>query len=332
MIEKVDPVDVSSNASSTEQSSNDILGVLTTNEKTNTMLKDKIYTLMKAFAEVYNTRAEDKYTEEDISSFIEKILKFDLETIMNILILKVSQLILEWWLTQMEVAQNADYLLAIDPETFKTVDDIIERYNYLKCIWLNKITIDKNTSEILKENHEHIYELFDNFNLLVSNPELSWIDYWYTWWLVGYFWTGTELIRYHTDLDVFISTNDLVKVKKYIEEHKECGFRFINNLNEKGVHGHEYMLMYKDNPLHIWFFLFRKKNDKEIQRVEYGRNQSWGLTEYVTWVLPYDVEEWVYNNRKYRRQSLASVIEAKCNSNRIKDTFDASIFMEKIKK
>ena len=92
---------------------------------------------------------------------------------MNSLILRIVQWINTGKLSKDDVLKRIDLLLAIDPEHFKTADDIIARYNYLRCIGLDKVQIKKNCSEILKENHEYVYELFDNFNALVNNEELS---------------------------------------------------------------------------------------------------------------------------------------------------------------
>ena len=332
MIEKIDSSNTSTNTIASISTKEDILGALTANEDSDTMLKDKLTSLIKIFVEVYNAKNEDKISDWAVSSLVEGLLKFDKETIMNSLILRIVQWVNTGKLSKDDVLEHIDLLLAIDPENFKSVDDVIARYNYLRCIGLDKVQLKKNCSEILKENHEYVYELFDNFNALVNNEELSGLDYWYTWWLVGYFWTNSELKRYHWDVDIYLNVDDLDKLRRYIEEHKESGFRFIDNLKNKGLHGHEYMITYKDNPLHIWLFLFRKKNESKIKRVEYDLNKEWELEETVSYGFPYDVEEWEYNNRKYRRESLEAVISYKKNSNREKDKFDVNEFMKNIDK
>ena len=332
MIEKIDSSNTSTNTIASTSTKEDILDTLTLNEDSNIMLKDILSSLISTFVEIYNSKNEDKISEWAVDSLVKGLLKFDKETIMNSLILRIVQWINTGKLSKDDVLKHIDLLLAIDPEHFKTADDIIARYNYLRCIGLDKVQIKKNCSEILKENHEHVYELFDNFNALVNNEELSGLDYWYTWWLVGYFWTNSKLKRYHWDVDIYLNVDDLDKLRRYIEEHKELGFRFIDNLKNKGLHGHEYMIKYKDNPLHIWLFLFRKKNESKIKRVEYDLNNKWELEETVTYSFPYDVEEWEYNNRKYRRESLEAAISYKKESSREKDKFDVNEFMKNMDK
>lgn len=297
----------------------------TMNTRDNMERKEKIYRLISTLAKIYNEKNPEKITESKINQLVEDLSRFDAETIMDSLILRIMDWINTWEITRDEVLSNLELLLDIDPENFKSIEDLINRHNYLKMIWLDKVKITKNCSEILKENHEHIYELFDNFNILVNNQLLSWLDYWYTWWLVGYLWTDSALKRYHWDVDIYLNVEDLERLKWFIEDHKELGFRFIDNLKNKGTHGHEYMIMYKDNPLHIWLFLFRKKNDTRIERIEYDLSSEWELLETVSWEFPYEVETWEYNTRQYRRESLQSLIEYKKNSTRPKDKYDVKI-------
>lgn len=301
----------------------EILTALNNKNNMNEETKQKLQKLINTLTKIYNEKNTQKISRSQVNEIIENLSKLDKETIMDSLILKIIKRINGWELTHDEVLSNIELLFNIDPENYKNVNDIINRYNYLKEIWLDKVPITKNTNEILKENHNNVIEVFDNFNKLIE--ELS-IDYFYTWGLVWYFWTNTELERYHWDIDICLNVDDLEKVKTFLQENKNSWFKFIDNLKNKWEHGHEYMIQYWDNPILIGLFLF-KKSDK-ISRVEYDLKKNWRIIETESPMDSTEIEDWKFNNTSYKRQSLKSIYDSKKDSSRPKDKHDVKILEE----
>jgi hypothetical protein len=227
--------------------------------------------------------------------------------------------------TRKDVLSNIELLLDIDPENFKSIEDVINRYNYLRTIWLDKVKIIKNCSEILKENHENVVEVFDNFNKLIENLKEEWLDYYYTWWLVGYLWTNTDLQRYHGDIDICLNVDDLEKLKNFIQKNWDFWFKFIDNMKNKWEHWHEYMIQYWDNPILIWLFLFKKTEDNKISRVEYDFDWNWEIITTESPMENVEIEDWKFNDTGYKRQSLKSLYDSKKDSYRPKDKYDVKI-------
>jgi hypothetical protein len=63
MIEKIDSSNTSTNTIASIYPKEDILSALTANEDSDTMLKDKLSTLISIFVEIYNSKNEDKISE-----------------------------------------------------------------------------------------------------------------------------------------------------------------------------------------------------------------------------------------------------------------------------
>lgn len=290
--------------------------------------KGKIYRLVNTLIKIYNEKHSEKITESQINQVVEDLSSFDIETIMDSLILKIVNRVNIWKLTRDDVLSNIKLLLDINPENFKSLEDVINRYNYLKTIWLDKVKITKNCSEILKENHENVIEVFDNFNKLVKDLTEEWLDYYYTWWLVGYLWTNTNLQRYHWDIDICINMNDLKKLRAFIQKKSDSWFKFIDNVKDKWERWHEYMIQYWSNPILIWLFLFKRDEDNKISRIEYDFDWSWKIITTESPMENVEIEDWEFNGTKYRRQSLKSLYNSKKDSSRPKDKYDTKILEE----
>ena len=288
-------------------------------------ITEKVYRLVNALIKIYNEKNSEKITESKVKQVVEDLSKFDTETIMDSLILRIINWIDTWMFTREDVLSNIELLLDIDPENFKSIEDVINRYNYLRTIWLDKVKIIKNCSEILKENHENVVEVFDNFNKLIENLKEEWLDYYYTWWLVGYLWTNTDLQRYHGDIDICLNVDDLEKLKNFIQKNWDFWFKFIDNMKNKWEHWHEYMIQYWDNPILIWLFLFKKTEDNKISRVEYDFDWNWEIITTESPMENVEIEDWKFNDTGYKRQSLKSLYDSKKDSYRPKDKYDVKI-------
>lgn len=297
----------------------------TMNTRDSMIKKEKICNLINTLAKIYNERHSEKIAESMINQIVEDLSGFDTETIMDSLILRIVKRIDTWVFTRDEILSNVKLLLEIDPENFKNTEDLINRYNYLKTIWLDTVKITKNCSEILKENHKNVVEVFDNFNKLIENLTKEWLDYYYTWWLVGYLWTNINLQRYHGDIDIYLNVDDLEKLKIFIQKNWNSWFKFIDNIKNKWKHWHEYMIQYWNNPILIGLFLFKKSEEGKISRIEYDFDWNWEVIATESQMKNIEIEDWEFKNTKYKRQSLKSLYDSKKDSSRLKDKYDIRI-------
>lgn len=293
--------------------------------------KEKLSKLLNILVNIYNSKHKEKINNSQIEELVNQFSKLDNESLMDCLIFRLAKRIKKGIISETDVYENIELILDLYPEKFKTFDDLKARYKYLKGLWLREDNMNENYKEKLKENHKNVIEVFDKFNQLIYDLINNWLDCFYTWWLVWYFWTNTELERYHTDVDIFLNVDDLEKLKTFIENNKDSWFKFIDNLKNKWPNGHEYMIKFWNNSVPIWIFLFKKTKDWKFSRVEYLYNEKWDIVTSETPMGKLETELWTYNNTVYKRQSLKSVYESKKNLRREKDQRDAELIAKYLK-
>lgn len=293
--------------------------------------KEKLSKLLNVLVNIYNSKHKEKISNSQIEEFVNQFSKLDNESLMDCLIFRLAKRIKKGIISENDVYENIELILDLYPEKFKTFDDLKARYKYLKGLWLREDNMNEDYKERLKENHKNVIEVFDKFNQLICDLVSNWLDCFYTWWLVGYFWTNTELERYHTDVDIYLNVDDLEKLKTFIEKNKDSWFKFIDNLKNKWPNGHEYMIKLWNNSVPIWIFLFKRFENWKISRVEYHYNEKWDIVTSETPIWKPEIELWTYNNTIYKRQSLKSVYESKKNLKREKDQHDAELMAKYLK-
>ena len=299
--------------------------VLNNSKHIDEIRKEKLYKCIKCFVNIYNPKNKEKINNSQIEEFVNQFSKLDDELLMDSLIFSLANWVKKGIISENDVYTNSKLILDIYPEKFKTFDDLKVRYEYLRGLWLREDNMNKDYKEKIKENHKKVIEVFDNFNKLICNLVGNWLDYFYTWWLVAYFWTNTELERYHTDIDIYLNEDDLEKLKTFIENNKDSWFKFIDNLKNKWPNGHEYMIKFWNNSVPIWIFLFKRFEDWKVNRIEYIYNEKWEIEKVSKYPIDIETEVWSFNGTMYRRQSLKSVYDSKKGLPRSKDKHDAKI-------
>ena len=276
-----------------------------------------IKTIVSNFSKVLNLN------EEDLKGFINEIINLRENNAIDLLIVQIHRLLESKRISEKDVFDNIDLLTKIS-ENYKTKEDILNRYEFLKS--MNML----NTNTPLEENHEIVLEVFDMFNELIGTD----YDAYYTGGLMGYIKTNHKLERYHGDLDLFINENELEDLYKLVKDSDS--FEFISNMDDKEENGHEFKIQYKGTKMSIGLFLFERKNDGEIVIKEYYHkdnkpenellvNEQHLLPEYANLVFSENIGE--YNGKLYKMQSLESIYNVKKNS-RPKDKYDASIIKD----
>lgn len=92
---------------------------------------------------------------------------------------------------------NSDLILALNPDKYKTPDDLIARLGWIKSMNMTHPQMP------LTENHRLVIEAFDKLNCLIGAQ----LDSFYTGGLMGYLATNHQLERYHGDLDLLMKIN-----------------------------------------------------------------------------------------------------------------------------
>lgn len=269
------------------------------------------------FSNIINLNDEQK------KEFINQVTSLKENDAIDLLIVQIHRLLENKRISEKDVFDNINLLTKIS-EKYKTKEDILARYEFLKS--MNML----NTSTPLEENHEIVLEAFDMFNELIGTD----YDAYYTGGLMGYIKTNHELERYHGDLDLFINEDELEDLYKLVRDSDS--FEFISNMDDKEENGHEFKIQYNGTPMSIGLFLFERKDDGEIVIKEYYHkdnkpenellvNEQHLLPEYANLVFSENIGE--YNGKLYKMQSLESIYNVKKNS-RPKDKYDANIIKD----
>lgn len=287
------------------------------NEAQTEIIKNTVY----KFAELSNI--SDKSLCDDL---INQLTKMDVNDSIDTILVALNSLLNRGVLKQEDIFTNSDLLTSLNPDKYKSVDDLIDRLNWIKSM---NMEYSKMT---LRENHKLVIEAFDEFNKLIGDK----FDCFYTGGLMGYLATNHKLERYHGDLDLFINEEQLEALYELVSKSKD--FEFISNMDKKEVNGHEYKVTYKGTPMSIGLFLFERTPNEEVVIKEYyydNKNPKDGLyvdeqhlsKEYADMMFSNQIRE--HNGTIYKMQSLESIYNSKKNS-RPKDIYDANIIKDSV--
>lgn len=154
------------------------------------MNKLQIETIKKI---VYTFENKANVTDLDaLNELINELLSMD--SIDRILV-SLNDLVNSKMITVQDVFDNAGMLVKLNPEKYQSLEDLIQRLNWIKGMNL------EHPQMPLRQNHELVIKVFDKFNEFIQGK----FDCYYTGGLMGYLATGHELERYHGDLDLFIN-------------------------------------------------------------------------------------------------------------------------------
>lgn len=287
------------------------------NELQSEMIKKTVY----KFAELANV--SDKTLCDDL---INKLTQMDINDSIDTILVSLNSLLNRGVLKQEDIFSNADLIISLNPDRYKSVEDLIDRLN-----WLRSMNMEYRKMT-LSENHKLVIETFDEFNKLIGDK----FDCFYTGGLMGYLATNHKLERYHSDLDLFINEEQLEELYELVSKSKD--FEFISNMDKKEVNGHEYKVTYKETPMSIGLFLFQREHNGEVVIKEYyyeNKNPKDGLyvdeqhlsKEYADMIFSNQIRE--HNGTIYKMQSLESIYNSKKNS-RPKDIYDANIIKDSV--
>lgn len=185
-------------------------------------------------------------------------------------------------------------------------------------------------TEELRLNHKLILELFDKFNMLLSDNN---IDHYYTSGILPYVLTGHSLVRYHHDLDVFINMDDLERLENICEDYN---FIFRRQLGDRddGTERRTLKTYYKGLDIPITLFMFVREKDGSITQKDYYFTENGEL--FVEDIfnskkcaeLSFSEEMYYHNNIPYKSISIEALYLSKISMNRPKDIEDCKIMKE----
>lgn len=276
---------------------------------------------------IYTFSSLSKINDKQLcDNLIEQLSKMNIDDVMDYLIISLNDLVSRGALKPEEVFSNANLLIDLKCEKYKTTEDLMNRLSWLKSMNM------EHPQMPLSKNHQLVLEVFDRFNEVIGTN----FDAYYTGGLMGYLATKHPLERYHGDLDLFINEDQLEVLSELITQSQD--FEFISNMDHKEQNGHEFKVQYKGTPMSIGLFLFERKPDDEIVIKEYYHlnnnpneellvNEKHLAPEYAKMIYSKQVRE--HNGIPYRMQSLESIYNAKKNS-RPKDRYDASVIKDSV--
>lgn len=277
---------------------------------------EKIQKIVYQFASM--AKIEDKKMCDDL---ISRLSKLDINDSIDTILVSLNSLLNRKVLSEEQILSNADLILALNPEKYKSSEDLIKRLEWIKSMNMEYPQIP------LTENHKLVLETFDKFNGLIGTK----FDSFYTGGLMGYLAINHELERYHSDLDLFINEEQLLVLYDLVEQSED--FEFVSNMDFKEENGHEFKINYKGTPMSIGLFLFSRLPNNEMVLKEYfypNQDKNNGLvvnekhlTEtYAAMVFSTILRE--HNGKLYKAQSLEGIYHEKRDS-RPKDKYDAQI-------
>lgn len=275
--------------------------------------KELIKRVVYKFMELSKTK--DTKVRDD---FINKLCSCNIDDSVDLILISLSDLVNKDLLSTEDIISNVDLLLDLNRNKYHTIDDLINRLNYIKSMNL------EHPSMSLRENHELVTLIFDKFNELIQTD----FDCFYTGGLMGYIAVNHPLKRYHSDLDLFINEEQLFALYELVKNSDD--FEFISNMEHKSKNGHEYKITYRKTPITIGLFLFSRLTNNEMVLKEYYYENDYGLyvdehhlkEEYTNLAFQDDIKE--HNKTFYRMQTLEGIYNAKKNS-RPKDKYDANV-------
>lgn len=286
----------------------------------NYKVKKQIADLVYEFAHIVNNENTGMIEKE-----IEYLTSMGLDDSIDQILMDLYALYEQKKLDAEAIFSRSDLILALNPDRFKTKEDLLDRLNYLLEINFY------NSRCSLEENHALVIDAFIKFNELMNGK----FDSFYTGGLMGYIRTGHPLERYHGDLDLLINESELQALKELVDCSEE--FNFVSNMDHKEVNGHEYKITYRNYPMSIGLFLFKRNLDRSITMTSYFYEDKKSKTNLYCdervyskryTELCFDENVNYYAGTFYRTMSLEGIYNAKKNG-RPKDRYDARVIKEK---
>lgn len=262
--------------------------------------------------------------QEMIENAVEKLSNMSPSDVIDKSVVYMAKLARKEIATMDEIKSVSPFVTALNGEKYKTMDDLLTRYNWIRSMNMEYCEMP------LTENHQLVLEAFDSFNAMIGTN----LDCFYTGGLMAYLATGQPLERYHGDLDLFIDEKELPKLYKYIRNNPN--FQLISHLSEKEENGHEFSINYKGSPMSIGLFLFdRKKTGEVVQKSYYypqqNRENGLSVTEHhLSQEFARDkFDETIHSHggHEYRAESLESIYSEKKDL-RPKDRYDAKVISD----
>ncbi len=261
---------------------------------------------------------QDKQVCEDL---ISKLSNLNVNDSIDSILVSLKNMLGKGLLTVEQIISNADLIISLNPDKYKSFDDLINRLK-----WIESMNMEYPRMP-LTENHRLVVEAFDKFNELIGTQ----FDCFYTGGLMGYLATNHELERYHGDLDLFINEEQLPLLYSLVQQSKD--FEFISNMDHKEQSGHEFKINYKGTEMSIGLFLFSRLPNNEVVLKDYyyqDQNKSNGLVvneshlsgSYASMLFSTTPRE--HNGFSYKMQSLEGIYYSKKGS-RPKDEYDAKV-------
>lgn len=285
-------------------------------DKEKNIKRDKLKKVVYTYAKLAGVNEQ-----EEIDGLVERLTGLNINDSIDTILVSLSSLLDKKALTAEQILSNSDLILVLNPDKYKTSDNLIARLGWIKSMNMTHPQMP------LTENHKLVIEAFDKLNGLIGTQ----FDSFYTGGLMGYLATNHQLERYHGDLDLFINENQLPQLYNLIQQSED--FEFESNMNHKEENGHEFKLVYKGTPMSVGLFLFDRLQNQEMVLKEYyypNQERSSGLHinerhlsgEYASMVFSNQIME--HNGIPYKTQSLEGIYHAKRDL-RPKDRYDAKI-------
>lgn len=275
-------------------------------------IKDAVYTYAKE-AHFDN--------EAELNRLIDSLEPLSDEEIVTKIVIVLGRFVDSGRLSREAVVDNVDKILAIAPDKYKDIDDLLGLFKGLK---------EKNmiyTATSTEENHRLVMETFDKFNELLAG---QYLDCYYTGGLMGYIITDTPLERYHSDLDMMVNEEELMTLKKIVESNPD--FTLECYMDGKEDNGHEFGIRYKNSPMTIGLFLFTREKDGSITNKSYYYDRETHdlmckeeARDVEFSSRAFEHEEREYNGNPYKIMGLEYMYALKATSYREKDLYDAKL-------
>ena len=228
----------------------------------------------------------------------------DLKQLIDIILKKMHALSKNEAFTDQVIRDVLELVWQLDPEDYKSVEEIKQRYE----------TIDHDVP-----NSELIEEMLIEFNKLLSPLNF---DCFFTGAAIMWIVNGHRSERSHSDLDLQINEEQLEALRQVIDRSND--FCFQSKMEKKtgdseepwkiNENDHEYIIKYKNSS--IGLFLFSRDQENRIILKEYyildGKlicDEEHCSREFSALAFPDSIIE--YQGTKFRCQNIAEIIRRK---------------------
>ncbi len=261
---------------------------------------------------------------KEISNNIDKLIKLSDDDVIDYFLVILNK----YANLGVKIEKNMDDIFAklvlLGNGKYQDVQEIIKRKNWLEETGITFENIP------LSEHHSNILEIFDKFNIILSNSN---IDYYYTSGILGYLLINRGLERFHHDIDILINEIDFNRLLDVINK-TEFKYKFKLKHEKDGTSTCDFKIFYNDYDVPISIFFFeRVENDIIINKkyfysdgklfVKNNFNTKNGIE------LSFDDALHYHNGIPYKAITLEVIYVSK-NNRRIKDVYDCNIMKSHI--